>query len=250
MPHKMLALFGLLGLLVLSGCASSTATSASSVSTATSSAPESTRPPFALASLTPTQSLPSLNLKPTAPSLYAAPATETAVLAAETAAAGNTPAAATPDTSLSPLTLDDVAAEWTRHDFAAWGLSLSMPSDWESRRMPEAFFFVPPTGGNVQLTVGLQGNAPAELAAMTAMLTEDWTYRTPLDFYTTSITVGNVAGLAIWNTSPTVCADVYLPADGIVRHISVGAVFCNEARDQFNEVGQKVLDTIEVYPPD
>lgn len=243
----MIILLGLAGLLGLSGCTSSTTTVAPSAGTATSPVPGSTRPPSALASLTPTATAGTPSS--TAASVYAAPAIETAILATETAAAGNTPSAATPDASLAPLTLDDVAADWIRHDFAEWGLSLSMPSDWESRRMPEAFFFVPPTGGNVQLTVGLQGNAPAELAAMTAMLIEDWPNRTPLEFYTTPITVDDVAGLAVWNTSPTVCADVYLPADGVVRHISLGAVFCNEARDQFNEVGRKILDTVEVYTP-
>lgn len=248
----MLSLFGLFGLIVLSGCTSSATTIEPNVSTVTSS-PASTRPPSSLTIPAPTATAVPLT-SIAAPSLTAteqpaAPATETAVLPTKTAAASNTPLAATPDAPLPLLTLDDVAAEWTRHDFAQWGLSLSMPADWESRRMPGGFFFVPPTGGNFQLTVGLQSNAPAELAAMTAMLTEDWTYRTPLDFYTTSITVGDVEGLAVWNTSPAVCADVYLPAHGIVRHISFGAVFCNEARDQFNEVGEKILDTVEVYAP-
>ena len=115
--------------------------------------------------------------------------------------------------------------------------------------MEDGVFFAPLSGGNAQLTVGLQGNAPAELAAMTAMLTETWANLTSLDFYTTSITIGGVEGLAVWNTSPYVCADVYLPAHSIVRHISFGAVFCNDARDRFNEVGQKILDTVEVYTP-
>lgn len=197
---------------------------------------------------TPTQSLASLNLTPIAETIHPTPATETAVFATETAAQ-TTPDAPLPP-SPPPLTLADVSAEWTRHDLAEWGVSLSMPADWEKGRMPGFFGFTPPTGGNAQLTVGLESHAPVELAALTEMLQADWLNRTPLDFYMTPITVAGVEGVAVWNTSPYVCADVYLPGDGIVHHISFGAPFCNEARDQLNEVGQKVLDTIELYAPE
>ncbi len=197
---------------------------------------------------TPTQSLASLNLTPIAESLNPAPATEAALVATETAAQA-TPATVSPDTSPPPLTLSDVATDWARHDFAEWGLALSMPADWEKERMPGFFSFTPPAGGNAQMTVGLQDNLPAELPALTEALEASWDGLTPLDFYITPITVAGIDGLAIWNTSPTVCADVYIPAHGVVRHINLGAIFCNETRDRFNEVGLKILEGVEISTP-
>lgn len=148
------------------------------------------------------------------------------------------------------MSLSGIAGEWTDHDFADIGLMLSMPAEWEASRIPETYVFTPPTGGNSELTVGLQGNAPPELMALTEWMTEQWDDLTPLEFFESSITVGGVASVAFWNTSPYICTDIYIPAHGIVRHISFGASFCNEAHDQLNEVGQKVLDSIAVYPPE
>ena len=198
---------------------------------------------------TPTQSLASLNLTPIAESLNPAPATEAALVATETAAQA-TSATVSPDTSPPPLALSDVATDWVRHDFAEWGLALSMPADWEKERMPGFFSFAPPAGGNAQMTVGLQDNLPAELPALTEALETSWGgLTTPLGFHITPITVAGIDGLAIWNTSPTVCADVYIPANGVVRHLTLGATFCNETRDRFNEVGLKILEGVEISTP-
>ena len=197
---------------------------------------------------TPTQSLTSLNLTPIADTLNPAPATETALVATETAAQAP-PATVSLDTSPSPLALSDVATDWARHDFAEWGLALSMPVDWKKERMPGFFSFTPPAGDNAQMTVGLQDSVPTELPALTGALEASWGSLTPLDFYITPITVADIDSLAIWNTSPTICADVYIPAHGIVRHLTLGAIFCNETRDWFNEVGLKILDTVEIDAP-
>jgi hypothetical protein len=124
-----------------------------------------------------------------------------------------------------------------------------MPADWEASRIPETYVFTPPTGGNFELTVGLQGNAPPELTALTEFMTDQWDGLTPLEFVASPITVNGVASVAFRNTSPYICTDIYIPDHGIVRHISFGASFCNEAHDQLNEVGQKVLDSIVIYPP-
>lgn len=198
---------------------------------------------------TPAQSLASLNLTPIAESLNPAPATEAALVATETAAQA-TPATVSPDTSPPPLTLSDVATDWARHDFAEWGLALSMPADWEKERMPGFFSFAPPADGNARMTVGLQDNLPVELPALTEALEASWGGLTSLDFHITPITVTGIDGLAIWDTSPTVCADVYIPADGVVRHLTLGATFCNETHDRFNEVGLKILEGVEIDTPE
>lgn len=204
--------------------------------------------PSALRSVTPTTTA-APDPTPTTDWARAAPATETAIFATLTADAQAPEAEYEEVLPATPMTLAGITGEWAAYDLSEWGLALSLPAGWENSRMPGGMFFKPPSGGNFELTVGFQGNAPAELGALTDMLTDDWPSRTPLEFYSTPIMAGGVTSVAFWNTSPYVCADVYIPADGVVRAISFGASFCNEAHDHLNEVGQKVLESVELYPP-
>jgi len=80
--HKMLVVFGLVGLILLSGCIPSTATATIEPSndTTTSSSPESTRPPSALASLAPsTTAIPASSTAAPSPTATGQSATPTPV---------------------------------------------------------------------------------------------------------------------------------------------------------------------------
>lgn len=153
----------------------------------------------------------------------------------------------------TPISLSSVSPVWSSYDFPELGTSLSMPADWQMIRMPGGYFFGPIASANkvyrTQLTVSLKPNVPVELEAMTEALTQEWRNLTPrADFHTTSIMVGGVEGTAFWNLSPALCVDVYVPAHGLVHQINFWSTFCNKDRTQLNEVGQKILDSIQFYP--
>lgn len=203
-----------------------------------------------------TQSLEDLQLTPASDALYPLPETETAIAQTEIVAGVTVAAQATAETGTpelpvgsTPISLAAVSSEWLPYDFPDLGISLSMPSDWEMLRYPGGYFFAPIDTLPVELMVGFKGNTPAELATMTEALTAELQDLTPFDFYTTPITVASLEGTAFWDLSPNNCVDIYVPAHSVVRQISFSSTFCNEARDQLNEVGQRILDSIAFYPP-
>lgn len=204
----------------------------------------------------PSKTLEELQLTPADDALYPSQDIETAVAQTEVAASATVTAEATakketpqPPLSSTPISLADVSSEWNLYDFPDLGISLSMPSDWEVLRYPESYFFAPIDTLPIELTIGFKANTPVELASMTEALTEELQNLTPFDFYTMPITVADFEGMAFWNLSPDSCVDIYVPAHGVVHQISFYSTFCNEAHDQLNEVGQRVLSSIELYPP-
>lgn len=145
----------------------------------------------------------------------------------------------------TPISLANVSPEWIVYDFPDLGTTLSMPSDWEMLRWPDGYFFSPTTKSvDRQLAILLKGNVPVELPAMTEALTEEYAYLTsPIPIW-----VSGFEGIAFWNISPYTCTVIYVPAHGVVHHLAFFSTFCNETGDQLNEVGQKILDSIQFYP--
>jgi hypothetical protein len=201
----------------------------------------------------PTQPLEELQLTPSNEALHVGPATETAVLATETAAAVSTGSPqVTTEGPLppTPISLSDVSSEWVLHQFPELGISLSMPADWPVSPLEGSFFFAPTNSSSpVQLTIGPKANVPIELQPMIDTLKQEWSNLTPFDFYTTPITVDGLEGIAFWDVSPQLCTEIYLPANDVVRQIGLYSNFCNETGDQLNEVGLKIVDSIEIYQP-
>ena len=154
----------------------------------------------------------------------------------------------------TPIALSDVSSTWIPHHFPELGIGLSMPEDWEIARVPGAYFFEPAGTTNraytAHLSVSGQGNVPTELPGMSEALIEQWQGLTRHPFYTTPIIVDGYEGLAFWNLSPISCVYIYVPAFDFVHALTFYSTFCNEAGDQLNEVGQKILESVELHPID
>jgi len=158
----------------------------------------------------------------------------------------------------TPLSLSSISSEWSAYEFSEFGLRLSMPTDWGMLRMPGAYFFAPvsSTGLNgnqidgTQLTISLKPYVPVELETMTEALIQEWQDLSPRsEFSTTSFIVDGVEGVAFWGLSEATCVDIYVPAYSNVHQISFLSTFCNEPRTQLNEVGQKIVDSIQFSAP-
>jgi hypothetical protein len=156
-------------------------------------------------------------------------------------------------TPVGPITLADVSPDWEQYDLPEFGVKLSIPVDWEISRMPGSYFFVPAAMPSqiypTQLTVGHRLNVPAQPQAMAATIVEQWRRLTPFDFYTTPVIVSGYEGIALWNLSPATCAGVYVAAHNVVYEFGFYSAFCNEIGDGLNDFGERVLTSIELYPP-
>ena len=163
-----------------------------------------------------------------------------------------------PQPSLAIPTPMSLSSEWVDYDFPELGMMISIPADWGMTRMPGGYFFAPimtvENGkeelGRTQLTIGHQGNAPIEFTAMSEFLIQNWHDLAPSsEFYTQSIVVDGTEGIAFWGLSVESCVDTYVPVHGIVYAISFLSTFCNEPRTQLTQIGQMILDSIQLNPP-
>lgn len=148
-----------------------------------------------------------------------------------------------------PSTVDD----WHPYEFPELGMRLSLPDGWDVLRMP-GFYMVGPasdmsiskaTGG---IALGLIENVPYEIPELTKTMIQRASIHHASDFYTTTIEVGSVSSVAFWNL-PNTCVIIYAPAYRVVHQITFMTPYCSAQTPQLHPLGQKILNSIEFFPP-
>lgn len=195
------------------------------------------------ASGTPVQS--PLQVTPVTPSLTPVPGE--GITVKPTPSPDRTPAPPGPIITLPPAIQD-----WTAHEFSELGTGLTLPSSWEVVRMP-GFYAAGPdpemvllaSGGGV--IVGFRDNVPLEVPTLAETMVQTWKDLHVSDFYTTSVRVGGVAGVAFWRL-PNTCLTIYAPAYGLVHEITLMPSFCEHGARQIHPIGRIILDSIDFFP--
>lgn len=118
-----------------------------------------------------------------------------------------------------------------------------MPGFYAAGPDPEMVLLA--AGGGV--IVGFRDNVPLEVPALAETMVQTWKDLYASDFYTTSIRVGDVEGVAFWRL-PNTCLTVYAPAHGLVHEITLMPSFCEPGARQIHPIGQVILDSIAFFP--
>lgn len=148
------------------------------------------------------------------------------------------------------VTLPPAIQDWTAYEFPELGTGLTLPSSWEVVRMPGFYAAGPDSEMGLlasEVVVGFRDNVPLEVPALAETMVQTWKDLHASDFYTTSIRVGGVAGVAFWRL-PNTCLTVYAPAYGLVHEITLMPYFCEPGSRQIHPIGQVILGSISFFP--
>ncbi len=130
---------------------------------------------------------------------------------------------------------------WTRVTFNDLGVSLEIPQGWNVQRHPGEYFIAPP-GRPPWLVVGLK-DAPTDLSDLSAYVLKEAQAQGESNVIVRPILVGEEKGIVVWGET-SVCADVYVPVQGHVTHMTFMRQFCTSQGD-LNNVAKHILDSWE-----
>lgn len=156
-----------------------------------------------------------------------------------------------PPTQVSTPTMASDVEAWQQVRLPEVGALVQIPAEWEYARMPGAYF-IGAVASDPWLVVGLKYDVPQDIDQLESVLLQEQHDLGVMNIQTQRVTIGGYNGIALFGL-PNTCVDIFVvdifvPATDVVHQLTFMPNFCQEDGQTLNEIGQKILGSIQFVP--